>query len=92
MYLGIERQVLMKKTSVLSAAFACILAISLTASATNARQAEQQAKDILDATDVRGGLVVHIGCRDGRLTAALCANDSYIVQGLDKDAENISTN
>ncbi len=79
----------MKKTSVLSTAFAYFLAISLAASATNARQAEQEAKDILDATGVKGGVVVHIGCGDGRLTAALCANDSYIVQGLDNDAKNI---
>ena len=53
---------LMKKTSVLSAAFACLLAISLTVSATNARQAEQEANDILDATGVKGGFIVHIGC------------------------------
>ena len=79
----------MKKTSVLSAAFACLLAISLTVSATNARQAEQEANDILDATGVKGGFIVHIGCGDGHLTAALQANESYAVHGLDKDAGNI---
>ncbi|MHC4204704.1 MAG: outer membrane protein assembly factor BamB family protein [Planctomycetota bacterium] len=79
----------MKKTRVLSTAFACLMVITLTASETNARQAEQKAKDILDATGVKGGVVVHVGCGGGRLTAALCANDSYIVQGLDKDMENI---
>ncbi len=79
----------MKKTKVLSAALACFLTISLTASVTAARQAEQEAKDILDATGVKGGFVVHIGCGDGRLTAALHANESYAVHGLDKDAGNI---
>jgi len=79
----------MKKTSVLSAAFACLLAILLMASVTAARQAEQEAKDILDAAGVKGGFVVHIGCGDGRLTAALHASDSYAVHGLDKDAGNI---
>jgi len=49
----------------------------------------EQAKRILDATGVKGGLVVHLGCSDGRLTAALCANDSYLVHGLDADAKNI---
>jgi outer membrane protein assembly factor BamB len=49
----------------------------------------RQAKQILDATGVRGGLVVHIGCGDGKLTAALRANDSYIVHGLDADAQNV---
>lgn len=50
---------------------------------------EQQAKQILEITGVKGGLIVHIGCGDGKLTAALRANDSYIVQGLDTDVENI---
>ncbi len=48
------------------------------------------AKDILDATGVRGGLIVHIGCGDGKLTAALRANDSYTVHGLDADAGNVA--
>jgi len=48
------------------------------------------AKHILDTTGIKGGLVVHIGCSDGRLTAALRANDSYIVHGLDKDAQDIN--
>ena len=44
------------------------------------------AKDILDAASIKGGLIVHVGCGDGKLTAALRANDSYIVRGLDADA------
>jgi len=46
---------------------------------------EDQARAILEATGVRGGLVVHLGCGDGRLTAALHASDAYLVQGLDPD-------
>jgi hypothetical protein len=34
-------------------------------------------------------LVVHLGCGDGQLTAALCANNRYLVHGLDADAKNI---
>ncbi len=49
----------------------------------------QQARRILNATGVEGGLVVHIGCGDGELTAALCANDSYMVHGLDTDPANV---
>lgn len=45
-----------------------------------------QAQPILDATGVKGGLIVHIGCGDGKLTAALHANDRYLVCGLDEDA------
>ncbi len=50
---------------------------------------KRKAKQILDAGGVKGGLVVHIGCEDGKLTAALCASDSYLVHGLDKDATNV---
>ena len=44
-----------------------------------------EAKDILQTTGVKGGLIVHLGCGDGKLTAALRANDGFIVQGLDAD-------
>jgi len=47
------------------------------------------ARDILDATGVEGGLIVHLGCGDGKLTAALRATDSYLVHGLDPDARNV---
>jgi outer membrane protein assembly factor BamB len=41
------------------------------------------ARRILDETGVRGGLIVHLGCGEGKLTAALRAGDSYVVHGLD---------
>jgi len=47
------------------------------------------AEAILQAAGVKGGLIVHLGCGDGRLTAALHANESYVVHGLDADAANI---
>lgn len=47
------------------------------------------AKQILEGARVKGGLIIHIGCGDGRLTAALRANDRYLVHGLDTEAENI---
>jgi len=39
----------------------------------------------VDEAGIKGGLVVHVGCGDGKLTAALRANDGFIVHGLDKD-------
>ncbi|MHC4250378.1 MAG: outer membrane protein assembly factor BamB family protein [Planctomycetota bacterium] len=48
------------------------------------------AREVLEATGVKGGLVVHLGCEDGKLTAALCAGDAYLVHGLDPDAANVS--
>jgi outer membrane protein assembly factor BamB len=51
--------------------------------------AQREAEQILAATAVKGGLVVHIGCGDGTLTAALHANSRYLVHGLDKDTANV---
>ncbi|MHC4582317.1 MAG: outer membrane protein assembly factor BamB family protein, partial [Planctomycetota bacterium] len=48
------------------------------------------AREILQSTGVQGGLVVHLGGGDGRLTAALRVNDSYVVHGLDRDPENVA--
>ena len=50
-----------------------------------AKTEDEQARQILDASGVKGGLIVHLACGDGRLTAALHANDSCLVQGLDAD-------
>jgi len=60
------------------------------ARATAAESPERaMACEILDASGVAGGLVVHVGCGDGKLTAALRASDRYLVHGLDADAGNI---
>ncbi len=53
--------------------------------------AEAWAAEILDASGVQGGLIVHLGCGDGRLTTALYRGDSYRVQGWDRDPENVAT-
>jgi outer membrane protein assembly factor BamB len=50
---------------------------------------ENKAHKILNTTDVKGGMIVHLGCGDGKLTAALYANDSYLVHGLDEDVKDI---
>ncbi|MHC4565947.1 MAG: outer membrane protein assembly factor BamB family protein [Planctomycetota bacterium] len=49
----------------------------------------KQAQQIIADTGVEGGLVVHIGCGDGELTAGLCASDSYMVHALDTDPANV---
>jgi len=81
----------MKRKSLFSMAFACILINSWTLSITNAQPwtPKQEAKQILSSSGVKGGLIVHIGCGDGRLTAALYANDRYLVHGLDRDVQNV---
>ena len=75
----------MKKAILLSHFFVYLLFVS----AVNGARTDQEAKKILDATGVQGGFIVHIGCGDGRLTAALCANESTMVHGLDKDEETV---
>jgi len=71
--------------------FALVLAL---AAATTGSQAssileDKEAHRILSEAGVKGGLVVHLNCGDGKLTVALCANDSYLVHGLDEDPENV---
>jgi len=43
----------------------------------------------LTDSGIKGGLIVHLGCGDAKLTAALRAGDSFVVQGLDADAGNV---
>jgi len=50
---------------------------------------QQQAHQILDETAVKGGLVSHIGCGGGKLTAALYTSDRYLIHGLDVNTSNI---
>ncbi|HUU23275.1 MAG TPA: PQQ-binding-like beta-propeller repeat protein, partial [Phycisphaerae bacterium] len=47
------------------------------------------AAEIIQQAGVRGGLVVHVGCGDGRLTAGLGGSERYVVHGLDTDADNV---
>lgn len=47
------------------------------------------AEAVLAASGIEGGVVVHVGCGNGTLTAALRANNSFLVHGLDTDAGHI---
>jgi len=67
-----------------------LLAVCVVASSASAAEADATAKQILDDTGVRGGLIVHVGSGDGMLTAALRASESYMVHGLDADAANVA--
>ncbi len=64
------------------------LCTSVTAMAQQADY-EGQAKQILNAANVTGGIVIHIDCGDGKLTAALRGGQSRLVQGLDTDAQAV---
>jgi len=76
--------------ALLSLAVVCYAFAGILDAADTGSPSEQSAaEEILDASGVKGGLVVHLGCGDGKLTAALRANDSYLVQGLDTAAEKV---
>ena len=53
------------------------------------RNLADMGQEILDATGVQGGLIVHLGCGDGELTAALNASDRYWVHGLATDSADV---
>ena len=68
----------------------CLTALAFSGRAANAQSARpRQARQILDTAGVEGGIVVHLGCGDGKLTAALHVNDSYLIHGLDTDPADI---
>jgi len=56
----------------------------------NENDVMMQAKEILDTSGVQGGIVVHLGCGDGKLTAALRISDSYTVHGLEADPAKVA--
>lgn len=67
-----------------------LLAVAASFSTVRAAAPEAEAQTILQTSGVKGGIVVQIGVPDGKLTAALKANDSYQVQGLDTDAKKVA--
>ncbi len=72
------------------------LALALAALATcsvaaaQPQAAKRQARQILSECNLKGGMIVHIGCGQGDLTAALGASDRYLVHGLDRSANYVA--
>ena len=58
-------------------------------SAAGPAAAGDTAGEIRAISGIHGGLVVHLGCGNGRLTAALAEGPNYVVQGLDSDPSNV---
>jgi len=65
------------------------MAIFLAAGVSRAAEGDLASR-ILKDTGVAGGLVVHLNCGDGKLTAVLRAGDSYLVHGLAADADSLA--
>ncbi len=47
------------------------------------------AAEILGTSGIHGGLIVHLGCGEGKLAAAFGAAGPYLVHGLDRDGQAI---
>ena len=71
------------------ASLTCVVVLHA-ADASERRSTDELAGQILDATGVTGGLIVHVGCGDGRLTAALGASGRCLVRGLDASEPNVT--
>jgi len=48
------------------------------------------AQQIVETAGIEGGLVVHVGCGNGELTAALRRSDRYLVHGIDTDPARVA--
>ena len=66
-----------------------ILALALSSACFSGFASGADGHAILKATQTHGGLVVHVGCGNGQLTAGLCGGPSYLVHGLDTDPANV---
>ena len=62
--------------------------LATTVAATLADPADE-AEQIASLAGFHGGLVIHIGCGDGQLTAALRLTDNCVVQGLEVDPKGV---
>ncbi|MBC8874726.1 MAG: PQQ-binding-like beta-propeller repeat protein [Planctomycetes bacterium] len=73
-----------------SLAISLVLVCILIGSSPLAVSAAGPADSILQQAGVRGGVIVHVGCGDGVLTASLRAGDGFLVHGLDTTAANVA--
>ncbi len=82
----------MNKKNQLRIYLAFTLTVLATSSVVTAQPAalKRQARQILTECNVKGGMIVHIGCGAGDLTAALGADDRYLVHGLDRSANYVT--
>ena len=82
----------MNKRSQLRTCLLITLAALATCSAAAAQPqiAKQQARRILAKCNLKGSMIIHVGCGQGDLTAALRANDRCLVRGLDRSASYVA--
>ncbi|MEA3226621.1 MAG: methyltransferase domain-containing protein, partial [Planctomycetota bacterium] len=79
----IQRRVTKRNLAVVTCAVLCVMASPASVLA-------ESAAELLELAGTKGGLIVHLGCGEGELTARLRAGDQYFVHGLDTDAEKVA--
>ena len=52
-------------------------------------QFPRKANQILEKSEIKGGLVVHVGFNNGKLTNALYINDRYLIHGLSPEEKKV---
>ena len=82
----------MRRHSRIKSGMPVLLAVCLWICTAQANQNDftRQAREILATAGVQGGMVVHLGCGDGKLTAALRISDRYTIHGLDANAAKVA--
>ena len=81
----------MKRSSLITCSLLAALTICLPVETVSAANTDvtAQAQLILDRTGIQGGIAVHLGCGDGKMTAAL-ARDKITVHGLEADPAKVA--
>jgi len=51
----------------------------------------QPLPELIERTGVPGGVILHVGCGDGRVTASLSSSGRFLVRGLNRDAAAIQS-
>lgn len=72
-----------------TAAVLAVLCVLSAASGLEAQTRSPEAEKILSTSGVKGGLVVHLNCGDGSLTAELGASGPYLVRGLERNRNDV---
>ncbi|MHC4735492.1 MAG: methyltransferase domain-containing protein, partial [Planctomycetota bacterium] len=45
---------------------------------------------VVEDSGIKGGIIVKVGCKDGKSLSSLLVNEKYLVHGLDVDAKRIA--
>ena len=69
---------------------AVLLFLAVRLPAAEGEPARSLVEEIIAESGVRGGLVVHAGCGDGSLAAALGESGGWVVHGLEKDRKLVA--